>query len=242
MTLTGDDRATWQEFGYQFRSALTLTAATTSGQAEVDLSWTAAQVTPWSPAPSVTYTVYRRDGGDIETVAAALSGTTYTDDSSDVMTATRYTYRVAAVVAGGEVVRSAPVSVTAGEANQPPVATGILADQTLLLGADALEVDVAAAFRDPDGDTLTYTAASSQPSVAAVTASGSEVTVTPGSAGRATITVTATDAVGSNPTATQRFKVTVGNDYDSDDDGLIEIRTLAQLDAMRHNLDGVIPP
>ncbi len=240
--LTGDDRATWQEFGYQFRSALTLTATTTSGQAEVDLSWTAAQVTPWSPAPGVTYTVYRRDGGDIETVADALSGTTYTDDSSDVMTATRYTYRVAAVVAGGEVVRSAPVSVTAGEANQPPVATGILADQTLLLGADALEVDVAAAFRDPDGDTLTYTAASSQPSVAAVTASGSEVTVTPGSAGRATITVTATDAVGSNPTATQRFKVTVGNDYDSDDDGLIEIRTLAQLDALRHNLDGSYVP
>ena len=240
--LTGDDRATWQEFGYQFRSALTLTAATTSGQAEVDLSWTAAQVTSWSPAPSVTYTVYRRDGGDIETVADALSGTTYTDDSSDVMTATRYTYRVAAVVAGGEVVRSAPVSVTAGEANQPPVATGIIADRTLLLGADALAVDVAAAFRDPDGDTLTYTAASSQPSVAAVTASGSEVTVTPGSAGRATITVAATDAVGSNPTATQRFKVTVGNDYDSDDDGLIEIRTLAQLDAMRHNLDGSYVP
>ena len=57
-------------------------------------------------------------------------------------------------------------------------------------------------------------------------------------AGRAIITVTATDTVGSNQSATQRFKVTVGNDYDSDDDRLVEIRTLAQLDAMRHNVDG----
>ena len=36
--------------------------------------------------------------------------------------------------------------------------------------------------------------------------------------------------------------MTVGNDYDTDDDRLIEIRTLAQLDAMRHNLNGQSVP
>ena len=38
--------------------------------------------------------------------------------------------------------------------------------------------------------------------------------------------------------ASQRFRVTVGHDYDTDGDGLIGISNLAQLDAMRHDLDG----
>ena len=232
--------STWQEFGYQFRSAPTLTATTMDGVAQVDLTWTTADVSPWTPQPSVTYTVYRDAGSIPVPVAEDLTGTAYAD--TDVAPGTSYTYRVAVVIDGGEVVRSAPAAVRAGAANQPPVAAGILADRTLLLGADAVTVDVATAFRDPDGDTLTYTAASSQPSVAAVSASGSEVTITPGSAGRAIVTVTASDGVGSNPGATQRFKVTVGNDYDSDEDGLVEVRTLAQLDAMRHNMDGGAVP
>ena len=238
--LNGDARATWQEFGYQFRSALALTATTTSGQAQVDLSWAAADVRPWTPAPSVTYTVYRDDGFTVVAVAEDLTGTVYAD--TGVAPGARYSYQVAAVVGGGEVVRSARAPVTAGVANQPPVAAGILADRTLLLRTDAVTVDVAAAFRDPDGDTLTHAAASSAPSVASVSVSGSEVAITPETGGRAIITVTVTDSVGSNPSATQRFTVTVGNDYDSDDDGLIEIQTLAQLDAMRHNLDGGVIP
>ena len=220
--LNGDGRATSQEFGYQFRSALTLTAATTSGQDEVDLSWAAADASSWSPSPSVSYTIYRDDGSGAEVVASALTETTYTDDSSDLVTGTRYTYRVAAVLGGGEAVRSVPAAVTVGAANQPPVAIGILADRTLNLGAEAVVVDVAAAFEDPDGDALTYAVASSPTAVATVDASGSQLTITPSSAGRAVVTATATDSVGSNPSATQRFKVTVGNDYDSDDDGLIE--------------------
>ena len=175
--LNGDARATWQEFGYQFRSALALTATTTSGQAQVDLSWAAADVSPWTPAPSVTYTVYRDDGSTVVAVAEDLTGTVYADTA--VAPRARYSYQVAAVVSGGEVVRSVRTPVTAGVANQPPVAAGILADQTLLLGADAATVDVAAAFRDSDGDTLTHAAASSAPSVASVSVSGSEVVITP---------------------------------------------------------------
>ena len=76
-----------------------------------------------------------------------------------------------------------------------------------------MTVDVAGAFRDPDGDRLTYGANSSRPAVAAVSVSGSRVTVTPAAPGQATVTVTATDAGGSNRTAIQVFSVTVVQPY-----------------------------
>ena len=232
--VSGDNRQTWQEFGYQFRAAIPLTATTVGSQAQVALSWTAPSVSQWRPAPGITYTLYRDDGNAVPTLADTLSGTTYTD--TNVTTGTRYTYQLAAVIDGGEVVRSAPAPVTAGAANQPPLPVGTLADRTLLLGASAVTVDVARSFTDSDA--LTYAAASSQTSVGTVSVSGSMVTITPGAAGRSIITVTATDTGSSNPSAAQRFTVTVGRDYDIDGDGLIEIRTLAQLDAVRHNLSG----
>ena len=94
-------------------------------------------------------------------------------------------------------------------------------------------------FSDPDGDPLSYRAASSSESVVRATVRGSTVMVVPSSGGTATVTVTATDVGSSNTSAAQQFQVTVtGVDYDTDDDGLIEIRTPAQLDAVRHDLDG----
>ena len=238
--VSGDNRRTWQEFGYQFWAAIPLTATTVGSQAQITLSWTAPAVSQWSPAPTLTYTLYRDDGTGASVLVSALSATAHTDTT--VTAGTRYTYQVAAVIGGGEVVLSAPVAVTAGATNQPPLAATALADQTLLVDGSAVAVDVASAFREPDGDTLTYIPSSSQTSVATVNASGSQVTVTPIAAGRSVITVTATDASGSNSSVTQRFTVTVGKDYDSDGDGLIEIGTLAQLDAIRHDLNGVGVP
>ncbi|MXY79331.1 MAG: hypothetical protein F4Y94_06515, partial [Chloroflexi bacterium] len=167
---------------------------------------------------------------------SALTGSTHTDTT--VAMGTRYTYYLAAVIDGGEFGRSAPVAVTAGASNQGPVAALPLADQQLLVGGSAVVVEVASGFRDADGDALTYAASSGQVSTATVSVSGSTVTVTPVAGGRSVITVTATDASGSNSSATQRFVATVGKDYDADGDGLIEITTLAQLDAMRHDLRG----
>ena len=237
LDLNDDNRATWQEFGYQVRDGLTLTAATTASQAQVVLSWNAISIpSSWSPAPDVSYTLYRDDGATVEAVQTDLTGLTHTD--TDVTIGDRYTYWVAAVLDGGEAARSAPVSVTAGGANQAPLAVGILPDRQLTVGSMAVDVDVAAAFQDPDNDTLTYGASSSLTSVATSSRSGSVVTITPGTAGRAIITVTATDVSGSGMVASQRFSVTVGNDYDTDGDGLIGISNLAQLDAMRHDLDG----
>ena len=61
----------------------------------------------------------------------------------------------------------------------------------------AAAVEVGRAFRDPDGGRLTYGATSSAPALAAVAVLGS------------TVTVTATDAGGSNGTATQTFMAAV---------------------------------
>ena len=72
-----------------------------------------------------------------------------------------------------------------------------------------MTVDVSRAFRDRDGDALTYAATSSAPTVAAVTVAGSSVTVTPVSEGTSLVAVTATDVGGSNTSATQTFAVTV---------------------------------
>ena len=101
-------------------------------------------------------------------------------------------------------------TVTVGPAsNRPPVAVGRLAPVTIGVDDGAVSVDVAGAFRDPDGDRLTYGGSSSAPSVAWVSVAGSRVTVTPVAVGTATVTVTATDTGGSNTTATQTFRVTV---------------------------------
>ena len=232
-----DDRATWQEFGYQVRDGLTLTATTTESQAQVVLRWNAVSTSPWNPdPPDVTYTLYRDDGTTVEAIAENLTGLTHTD--TGVTIDDDYTYWVAAVVDGGEAAHSAPVAVIAGAGNQPPVAVGIVADRELLVGATAVVVDVAGAFDDPDADTLTYAASSSVTSVVTLSRSSSMITITPASAGRTIITVTATDAGGSNTSVSQRFRVTVGHDYDTDGDGLIGISNLAQLDAIRHDLNG----
>ena len=93
--------------------------------------------------------------------------------------------------------------------NRPPEPVGVLGPLTIGLDGPAATVDVRGAFRDPDGDALTYGTVSSAPSVAAVSASGGVVTVTPAGAGTAVVTVTATDAAGSNTAATQTFGVKV---------------------------------
>jgi len=84
---------------------------------------------------------------------------------------------------------------------------GSIPDQTLTEDGSATTVNVSARFSDPDGDALSYRAASSRTSVVRVSVSGSQVTLTPRDAGTATVTVTATDPSGLS--ATQRFTVTV---------------------------------
>ena len=89
--------------------------------------------------------------------------------------------------------------------NADPTTVGTIAAQTLTVGGDAMDVNVASNFRDTDA--LTYTAVSDMTTIATVSVSGSVVTITPVAMGTATITVTATDTA--SQTATQTISVTV---------------------------------
>lgn len=91
-------------------------------------------------------------------------------------------------------------------ANRAPTAVGSLGTLTIDVGAE-VTVNVASNFNDPDGDALTYSAATSDAAVATASVSGSTVAVTGVGAGTANITVTATDPGGL--TATQTLGVTV---------------------------------
>ena len=119
------------------------------------------------------------------------------------------TIRVTATDPGGlSASQTFTVTVTR-PANRPPEPVGALSPLTVGMDEGAVTVEVSGAFRDRDGDALTYGASSSLPSVASVSVSGSRLAVTPVSEGTALVTVTATDAGGSNTTVAQTFTVTV---------------------------------
>ncbi len=117
----------------------------------------------------------------------------------------------------------------------------------------ARDVSLSSIFSDADGDALTVTATSSDEDKATVSVASdqSKLTVTGVAQGAATITVTVQDSDGNQ--ASGAFDVAVvpapqrqgsagcdvpsDGDYDADDDGLIEICSLAQLNAIRHDRD-----
>ena len=92
--------------------------------------------------------------------------------------------------------------------NRPPVPRGTIPPITVRVGQTE-SVDVSSYFAEPDGEALTYGAASSSPAVATVSAAGSTVTVTAVAKGTTIVRVTATDPGALS--ATQEFLVTVPN-------------------------------
>ena len=137
--------------------------------------------------------------------------------------------------------QSFTVTVTPPE-NRPPEPVGRLAPLTIGVDESPVTVEVSGAFRDPDGDRLTYGASSSMPSVASVLVSGSRVRVTPVSEGSALVTVTATDISGSNTTAMQSFTVTVGTRAPFTDHPLVAGVTplrAVHFTELRSRIDGV---
>ena len=85
------------------------------------------------------------------------------------------------------------ITVTVTDVNERPEKVGSISAVTLNQDGNTDSVDVSSKFSDPDGDTLSYTAASDKASVATAAVSSSTVTVTPKAAGKATVTVTASD-------------------------------------------------
>ena len=96
--------------------------------------------------------------------------------------------------------------------NQPPVVSGLIPDQRLgALGAVA-KIDVAPHFRDPEGDSLTFAAQSSNPKVVTVTTDGNLAMLATHGIGGAEVTVTGRDRNGGE--ATVAFAVRVMEDQD----------------------------
>ena len=79
--------------------------------------------------------------------------------------------------------------------------------QTLVVGDRATSMRLEAAFIDPDGDELTYSAVTADKDVASVAMSGATLSIIPVAEGATTVNVTATDSGGLG--ATLAFPVTV---------------------------------
>ncbi|MDE2662881.1 MAG: hypothetical protein OXI39_07750 [Gemmatimonadota bacterium] len=92
--------------------------------------------------------------------------------------------------------------------NRAPEATGAIPAQSIVAGTNAT-VDLSQFFRDPDGDALTYGAASSDTLVAEAAVSGARLILIAVSRGAASATVTASDGRGGE--ASLSFSVTVPN-------------------------------
>ena len=139
-----DGKDSWREFGYQVREGPDLTLDPQNGR--VMLAWTGVAVHHWSTAPEVTYTVYR----DGEVLSSELADTAYSDTPLANGNG-HHSYQVAAVVAGGEVSRSAVAAI----GNRPPLLP-LLANQAARTGV-AFRYEFAA-VDDPDDDTVAYSA------------------------------------------------------------------------------------
>ena len=102
-----------------------------------------------------------------------------------------------------------------GPANQSPTVSWTIPDQPLERNGPSKSVILSSRFSDPDDDMLSYSASSSDTSVATVSVSGGILTITPGANGTSTVTVIATDPGGltasQTPTATvSQAPVTTG--------------------------------
>ena len=148
---------------------------------------------------ALTYSAATSDGG---VATATVSGSQVATTGVAAGTAT---ITITARDPGG-LTATQTMAVTVQAVNNPPTVTGTIDDQTLNVG-DTLTDDVAAHFTDPDGDDLTFAAASSDTAVATASISGSTLTVMALATGSATVTVSATDT--GDLTAEIGFTVTV---------------------------------
>lgn len=124
--------------------------------------------------------------------------------------------------------------------NRAPTAAAKVQTPTLRApGGAPGRIDLGRVFTDPDGDALRFEATSGDPARLSVSLKGATLTLAPRWPGVGAVTVRATDPYHAQATALLSIVIAAGNvDHDDDNDGLIEVGSLAQLDALRYDLNG----
>ena len=135
---------------------------------------------------------YAAESSDTAVATASISGSEVTVAAVAIGTAT---VTVTASDPDG-LSATQTVGVTVSE-NSPPTVTGMLDDRTVTAG-DTITADVAGFFEDPEGDDLTFSASSSDTTVATASVDGSSLTVLAVGEGSATVTVRAMDTAGNS--------------------------------------------
>jgi len=146
--------------------------------------------------------MYEAATSDAAVATASVSGSVVTISAVSAGTATVTV--TASDPSGAGVDQQIPVRVEQG--NRPPQTSGTIPAQTVEAG-EAVTLDVARYFTDPDNDALTYGATSSNSGIATTSRVASEVTISGQAPGTTTVTVTASDADGAS--ARQEIAVTV---------------------------------
>ena len=150
---------------------------------------TAVDVSGYFSDPDGETLTFRAESSATDIVGVSVAGSIVTGKGVSQGTAT---VRVTAQDPGG---LSAGHSFNMTVPNRVPEAVGTMAARELEVDS-AVVVDVSQYFTDPDGDTLQYSAASSDTTRVAVGTVGSTVTATAVAAGSAIVTVTARDPGG----------------------------------------------
>ena len=153
----------------------------------------------------------------IATVSISVSNLTITGKGNGTATVT---------VTGSDSFVSVSQTIAISVEN-PPAAVGTIPTQYTNLGWSDVTVNVSSYFSEPDGQTLTYSASSSNTWVATVSVSGSTLTISEKGSGNATITVTASDPSGLS--ATQTFTVNVTNYFTGEADAIPGLSSTEQL-------------
>ena len=238
-----DGTPTALEFGGQGRAAPDALAALTAtvGNAEVTLSWTAPSE---GSDPITGYTIEYSLSADFAssmTAAAPAAATSYI--VSGLTNGTPYYFRVAAVNAVGTAayypgMADAAVSATP---TVPPLAISSISPTSGTVGETVTITGINFSTTATD-NTVTFLGAAADADNAeamvstspAPTATKLTVTVPVGAVtGKIQVAVS-----GEMASSTTDFTVLIGEDKDENDNGLIEVSSLEQLDAIRYDLDG----
>ena len=144
-----------------------------------------ADITDLTPLPevgggtgAVTYTLTGPNGGALPTGLMFTAATRVLFGSPSVKGTTELTYTAtdSAVPAAATVIQTFSITVRTTGENNPPMAVGEAVDEAIefVLEPNTLkDVDLSPYITDPDGDSLTYTATSGNPSVEVVRVKGS---------------------------------------------------------------------